>query len=252
MQVYEHIIRNKSLGRKMLAVLLDPQKHIDLIATADNIRRAGIELVFVGGSGYEQGVDDYIVKLRSLLYDSNNYCSIILFPGDVCQFSEKADALLFLSLISGRDVDLIIGKHIKTSRAVYNSGIETIPMGYILIEGGRESAVQRVTNTEPLNDTIKIVDTALAGMLLGYKLIYLEAGSGALQPVAPNIISSVSECIDVPLIVGGGICTIEQMLSAFHAGADIVVIGNYFEKHCEQIFTFAQVVEQLNENKENI
>jgi len=156
---------------------------------------------------------------------------LLLFPGDVGQITNQADALLFLSLISGRNPDYLIGKHVQAISKLKNSNLEIISTGYILIENGKQTAVQRVTNTAPLqNNNIQLIaDTATAGELLGMKLIYLEAGSGALQPVSKKIIEKVKTNISIPLIVGGGIRNLKQLKQAYQAGADLVVIGTAFE-----------------------
>ena len=224
----------------MLIVLLDPEKTSHPETAARQIVEGGVDLVFVGGSGYNQPLGEYLKHLRMLLTkDGKQTCPIVLFPGDISQFSAEADALLFLSLLSGRDAEMLIGRHIRSAVAIRESGIETIPMGYILVDGGRQSSVERVTKTKPLVDKQEIVSTALAGEMLGKQLIYLEAGSGAKNPVGKDIIRSVRQKLTIPLIVGGGICTVDQMNEAFLAGADIVVIGNYFEHHPEEISIFA-------------
>ena len=245
MSVYDEILKAKSEGRKMLAVLLDPEKTADMERVARYILSSDADMVFVGGSGYNVPIDDFVARLRQLLVVSNRPLPIVLFPGDICQFSPKADALLFLSLISGRNADMLIGRHVKAAKAVRESGIETIPMGYILVDGGKQSTVERVTGTTPLLSLDDILSTALAGEMLGHKLIYLEAGSGADMPVKPSVISTVSSSISVPLIVGGGICNVEQLLSVARAGADLLVVGNHFETHPEDIPLFASAMKHL-------
>ena len=162
---------------------------------------------------------------------------VVLFPGDVSQVTDKADALLFLSLISGRNPDYLIGKHIEAVSKLKNTKLEIIPTGYVLIENGKETSVQRVTQTKPLkrNQLQFIVDTAKAGELLGMKIIYLEAGSGATHPITPEIISNVKKELGIPLIVGGGIRTKQQLQAAYNCGADLVVIGTAFEEN-DQFF----------------
>ena len=157
---------------------------------------------------------------------------IVLFPGDVTQISKDADAILFLSLLSGRNPDYLIDKQVQAVPLLEKTQLEVISTGYILIESGKTTAVQRVTNTLPLNrtDVDAITNTAKAGELLGKKLIYLEAGSGATYEVPAEVISSVKNKIDIPLIVGGGIRTKTQIENAFIAGADMVVIGTAFEE----------------------
>ena len=245
MSVYEQILIAKAIGRKLLAVLLDPDKQDRQENVVRLIDGGGVDMVFVGGSGYSRPVDDYVGSLRRQLSAYNCHCPVVLFPGDICQFSPEADALLFLSLISGRNADLLVGRHVRAAKAVRESGIETIPMGYILVDGGRVSATERVTGTIPLQSEEEIVSTALAGEMLGQRLIYLEAGSGAKRPVSVSVISSVSKALRVPLIVGGGIRSTEQLKNAASAGADLLVVGNHFETHPEDIPLFAKALKTL-------
>jgi len=157
---------------------------------------------------------------------------IFIFPGDVNQISFNADALLFLSLLSGNNPEYLIGQQIKAAAKLKNQPLEIISTGYILIDGGNKSAVASVTNTSPLlqNNIKLIVNTALAGQLMGAKLVYLEAGSGAKTPVSIEIITEVKKVLGIPLIVGGGIRTETQKENAYNAGADMVVMGTVFEE----------------------
>lgn len=239
MEVLNDIISKQKRGEKQLAVLLDPEKLSlqSLPRTADAINEGDIRLVLVGGSGYQHNIDEFIVRLRQLVA-----AEVVLFPGNLMQFSKEADALLFLSLMNSNDSDWLVGQHIRIAREIKSSGIEVIPMGYILVDGGRESAVERVTHALPLREENEIVAVAVAAELLGKCLVYLEAGSGALQPVKESVIRSVRESVAVPLIVGGGIHSVEEMNAAFRAGADIVVIGNYFEQHPEEIVRFGKSI----------
>ncbi len=248
MQVYEYIRSEARAGRKLLAVLLDPEKECDLMHVAKLTVSADVKIVLVGGSGYKKPVDEYVVRLRTCFEQAgggkgNPY--IVLFPGDVSQVSRHADALLFLSLLSSRDAELLIGQHVRAAEKVKESGIETIAMGYILVDGGRVSTVERVTGSRALRDTREITATAMAGEMSGKRLIYLEAGSGAEKPVQSDIIKTVRCCTSVPLIVGGGIKTVGQMNEAFSAGADMVVIGNHFEEMPEDIVKFAREANKL-------
>ncbi len=238
MTIYEHIAHNKQAGKKMLAVLLDPapvrgERAMSLEPLAMSTQP---DFIFVGGSGYEEHIDGFVRDLKA-----QTEVPIVLFPGSPEQVTPEADALLFLSLLSGRNPEMLIGSQVRAARKVVESGIETIPMGYILIDGGKTSSVEKASGTRalPAADVETIVDTALAGELLGMKTVYLEAGSGAKNPVAIETIKRVRGAISVPLIVGGGICKVEQMQTAFAAGADIVVIGNHFEQHPEEIPLFA-------------
>jgi phosphoglycerol geranylgeranyltransferase len=181
----------------------------------------------IGGSHVET---DHIDRLI-LAIQENCKLPIILFPGNPSQISILADGILFLSLISGRNPDFLIEHQVKAAPMLKKSNLEIIPTGYILIESGRPTAVEKVSQTEPLdrNDIEKVVATSQAGEMLGKKLIYLEAGSGAEMPVPIEIIHSVSQNIDVPLVVGGGIRSEKGIHEAYAAGADMVVIGTAFE-----------------------
>lgn len=241
MAVLTDILAARREGRKLLTLLLDPEK-----ADLEKLPLSGSYLpdyVFVGGST-GGNCDAPVAALRR-----RTGVPVVLFPGSALQFSPDADALLFLSLLSGRNAETLIGQQVRAARAVRRSGIESIPMGYILIDGGKETAVQRVTHTQPIpqTDLTQIVDTAIAAELLGKQLIYLEAGSGALTPVSARIICAVRENTNIPLVVGGGIRTTEQMTNAFSAGADMVVIGNYFESHPEELTAFCQAARQYSQ-----
>ena len=230
MKVEEYIMHN---GR-LLAVLFDPEKQAS--DESLRLRAEAADLLFVGGSTAGREMTELTVGQLKRLTDK----PVVLFPGNPSQFTPKADALLFLSLLTSRNAEQLIGQQIAAARAVQSSHIETIPMGYILVDGGRTSSVQRVTGSFPLpqTDIEAITDTAIAGCLTGKRLIYLEAGSGAAIPVNEKIIQAVHAAVDVPLIVGGGICTTEQMQHAWQAGANIVVIGNHLEQHPEQAILF--------------
>ncbi|HLV92648.1 MAG TPA: geranylgeranylglyceryl/heptaprenylglyceryl phosphate synthase, partial [Aequorivita sp.] len=153
------------------------------------------------------------------------------FPGDYSHITNLADVLLFLSLLSGRNAEYLVGQQVKSISKLKKSSLEIIPTGYILINGGNNSSVSKVTKTSPISQTNieEIVHTALAGQYMGAKLIYLEAGSGAKFPVSPEIISKVKSELKIPLIVGGGIKTEEQKKLAYDSGADMIVMGTAFE-----------------------
>lgn len=214
--------------RELLAVLVDPDKFQSNKGSAflRNIPTTTTH-IFVGGSTVEMGKTDECVQYLK----AETSLPIILFPGDHSQITPAADALLFLSLISGRNPEYLIEQQVRSVECLRKISLETIPTGYILINGGKESAVERVSRTKPMSQEQPevIVNTALAGEYSGKKLIYLEAGSGATKPVDPGIISAVKKEITVPLIVGGGIRSKEQLDSAYSAGANMVVIGTAFE-----------------------
>ncbi|SFZ89653.1 putative glycerol-1-phosphate prenyltransferase [Flaviramulus basaltis] len=229
--VCENILEAVSNGEKLLAILIDPDKfHVE--NTASFIKKVNASVathIFVGGSIVEENVTEALVveikKHTNLL--------VILFPGDVSQITNKADAILFLSLISGRNPDYLIGKHIDAVSKLRNSNLEVIPTGYLLIESGKVTAVEEVTETKPLprNEIQLIIDSAKAGELLGMQFMYLEAGSGAKEPLTHEIISLVKKELKIPLIVGGGIRSKNELENTYNSGADLVVIGTAFEEN---------------------
>lgn len=235
MSVYSTILSHKQQSAKLLAILIDPDKEKVYLPLLPKLKQA--DLVFVGGSTGEN-VEPCIAMLRE-----HTNAPLIIFPGNASQFSPQADALLFLTLLNARTADMLIEPHVQMAIPIHKSGIEAIPMGYILIDGGRKSSVEIVSNCDPIpqSEVDRIVSTAVAGQLLGKQLIYLEAGSGAKMPISSDIIRIVRTQLQVPLIVGGGICTPNAMLQAFEAGADIVVIGNHFEQHPDEIDNFVQI-----------
>ncbi len=222
---------------KALALLLDPEK-ADL-SRLPITAEARPDYVFVGGS---TGGDttDFVRNLKLKIKNYELQIPVILFPGNAAQFSAEADAVLFLSLLSGNNPEYIVGQQIRSARRILDSHVDCVPTAYILIDGGVETSTMRVTGTQPLppSDLQAIVDTSIAAQLMGKQLIYLEAGSGALHPVPEEVIRAVRAAVSLPLIVGGGIRTPEQMNRAYRAGADIVVIGNHFESHPEQLEEF--------------
>ena len=264
-EINHNILYRPSLGDKKLALLLDPEK-ADLNAlplSPDCLP----DYIFVGGS---TGGDttSFVRALKEKLSLTANECErsysnavlqrsgltgeaghgrppIILFPGSAAQFTPEADAILYLSLLSGDNPEYLVTQQIKSARCIHASSVEVIPTAYILIDGGVETSTMRVTGTKPLNpsDLQTIIDTCIAAELMGKKAIYLEAGSGALHPVSPDIIREVRKNTSLTLIVGGGIRTPEVMNAAYSAGADIVVIGNHFESHPEDLKSFCRNIE---------
>jgi len=234
--ILQHIQKAKEKGEKLLAILLDPDKlSQDTIAEIiDQIHHKKVDFLFVGGSVVKKGITaKFVQNLKTI-----SQIPIVIFPGDFEQITHEADAILFLSLLSGRNPEYLIEQQIKSVPAIKKSNLEVISTGYILIDGGKETAVQRVSNTKPISQEngALIVQTACAGMYAGKQVIYLEAGSGALQPVNPKIIQEVRENITIPIIVGGGIKTKDQLQKAYQNGADLVVIGNGFEEN-KQLLT---------------
>jgi phosphoglycerol geranylgeranyltransferase len=234
--IYNNILKSKLESEKLLAILLDPDK-IDLNNVEiliEKINQSPATHIFIGGSLVENNIiDKLIAKIRHFSpFGSREALPVVLFPGSPSQISNQADAILFLSLISGRSPDYLIEHQVNAVPILKQTNLEVISTGYILIESGTETAVQRVSKTKPLdrNNLELVLATAQAGEMLGHKLIYLEAGSGAKHAVSMEIIKLVSQNIDIPLIVGGGIVDLQGIQKAFDSGADLVVIGTAFEK----------------------
>lgn len=229
MNIYSLICKRRHNRYKQLAVLLDPQKaHEDMLFEfASNARRCKADYVFVGGSLVTQGLMEK--TFRELRRQSQ--APLIIFPGDPSQIDPFADGILLLSLISGRNPELLIGNHVRAAMALKETELEILPTGYMLIESGKLNSVLYMSNTLPIpSDKPDIaVATALAGQQLGLSLIYMDAGSGARYPVPEEMISQVRKNTSSPLIVGGGIRTAEDAHRAWKAGADIVVVGNALE-----------------------
>lgn len=238
MAIIQQIVSAKAQSRKLLVVLIDPDKPAAVEAVCPYLSLP--DMIFIGGSTGDQ-CETCIAQLRQ-----TTERPIMLFPGNIAQFTPTADALLFLSLLNARTPDVLIQPHIHIAQQVLQSGIETIPMGYILIDGDRKSSVEIATKCTPIpqSNIREIVSTAIAGQLLGKQLIYLEAGSGAKTPISAEIIHAVRAQLSVPLIVGGGITTPEAMLHAFEAGADVVVIGNHFEQNPDEIDEFVRIKQE--------
>jgi putative glycerol-1-phosphate prenyltransferase len=228
--LYQGLVEAREKGAKRLAVLLDPDKirlrHLE--QTLDAAIAGGVHYFFIGGSLV---VND---MLDAVLADIRAHCSIplVLFPGNSFQLSYRADAILFLSLISGRNPELLIGQHVIAAPFLKMSPLEIISTGYMLVDGGVMTSVQYMSNTFPIpaNKADIAVCTAMAGELLGLKTIYLDAGSGARNPVPESMIEAVRGAISVPLLVGGGIRTPEKVTANLRAGADLLVVGNAVEQ----------------------
>jgi putative glycerol-1-phosphate prenyltransferase len=226
--IYSGIMDAIKNRKKLLAVLIDPDK-FDLLQSAAFLRKLpnATTHLFVGGSTVSKGATETLVK-ELKMYTAK---PIVLFPGDVSQLTAHAHATLFLTLFSGDNPEYLTGQHIKAVPVLRSLSLEVIPTGYILIDGGKLSAVARVTGTLaiPQQEVQRIVDTAKAAELSGKKLLYLEAGSGALNSISSEIISAVKKELKIPLIVGGGIRTEDQKQAAYNAGANMVVMGTAFE-----------------------
>jgi putative glycerol-1-phosphate prenyltransferase len=229
-------------NKKQFVVLIDPDKYnarqlIDLTGMA---RKSMVSYLFVGGSLLSEDNLDGTLKVIK------NHCDIpvIIFPGDITQINSRADGILLLSLISGRNPDLLIGKHVIAAPYLKKSGLEILPTGYMLIDSGRPTTASYMSNSLPIpNDKNEIaVSTAIAGEMLGLKLIYMDGGSGALNPIPLTMIERVKEKIEIPLIVGGGIRTPEAASDRFKAGADVLVVGNAIENKNSLLEQIAEVV----------
>lgn len=228
---YDKIIKAKAENKKGIAILIDPDDISEerCIQFARTAQEAGISYFFVGGSLLTSDKLDKTVKLLK----EHSSIPVLLFPGSHSHVTPHADALLFLSLISGRNPDFLIGQHVLAAPNIKRSGLETIPTGYILVDSGEQTTVSYMSNTQPIpaNKPEIAACTALAGELLGLKLFYLEGGSGAKNPVSAEMITATKQAIDSPLIVGGGIRSLHAAQQAFDAGADIIVVGTAIEEN---------------------
>jgi putative glycerol-1-phosphate prenyltransferase len=228
--IYQQITDHKRSGKKAFSVLVDPDKvNADQIAELCALANdAAVDYLFVGGSLVVTNHLDEVVQNIKKETD----IPVILFPGSPNQITPFADALLYLSLISGRNPELLIGQHVISAPMVKQSGLEIMSTGYMVIDGGAPTTVSYISNAAPIpHDKKEIaVCTAMAGEMLGMKLIYMDAGSGARRPVSEGMIASVATHISIPLIVGGGITDPEKAYLNCRAGADIIVVGNAIEK----------------------
>ena len=244
MNLYSQFLEAKKTGAKKFVVLIDPDKvRLGKIQKVLELAvEAGVDYFFIGGSLVVNDMLDYVLTSMK----EKCHIPMILFPGNSFQLSYKADGLLFLSLISGRNAELLIGKHVITAPFLKVSPLEIISTGYMLIDGGITTSVQYMSNTAPIpagKDDIALC-TAMAGEMLGLKQIYMDAGSGARNPIPASMISMVSGAIQIHLIVGGGIATPEKAAENAKAGADIIVVGNAIEKDPQLIIDMAKAVHE--------
>ncbi|MBO4567520.1 MAG: geranylgeranylglyceryl/heptaprenylglyceryl phosphate synthase [Bacteroidales bacterium] len=228
--------------RKKLAVLIDPDKPSDaqILSMVEKANAADVDFFFVGGSLLVTDSLDHCIRLIK----EHSKIPVLIFPGNSLQISKYCDGFLLLSLISGRNPEMLIGRHVIAAPYLKLYGNEIIPTGYMLIDSGKATSVTYMSDTTPIphdKDDIAVC-TALAGEMLGLKLIYLEAGSGAAMPVSSSMISKVRQMVGLPLIVGGGIRTPEMAAEAAKAGADVIVIGTAFEKEPELLNKFAEAI----------
>jgi len=243
--LYNKIQERKSAGKKSFAVLIDPDKVN--VATIEQLVSlaldASIDYFFVGGSlVISNNLDECIRQIKV-----SCPIPVVIFPGSHSQISRYADALLYLSLISGRNPELLIGQHVISAPAVKQSGLEIMPTGYMVVDGGAPTTVSYISNASPLpSDKSEIaMCTAMAGEMLGMKLIFMDAGSGAKNPVPTAMIEKVSSHIEAPLIVGGGIRTPEKAYANCRSGADIIVVGNAIEKDASLIREMSDAIHSV-------
>lgn len=245
-----HLLKRKAIldqicSRKgQIAVLVDPEKCADLHELKEFIRKAefaGVDYFFVGGSTVTR--EEFTSTVHFI--KENSQIPLVIFPGSAHQISAEADAILYLSLISGRNPDYLIGHHVTSANELFEMDIEVIPTGYILVDGGTRSSVAYVSQTTPIpsDKGSIIVSTAKAGILQGKKITYLDAGSGAAQHVPAKVIRSLSQ-LSTPIIVGGGIRTREQLESLSNSGANVVVIGNKLEEDIEFLLEIQDFIRQ--------
>jgi len=244
MSIYQQILNRSLEGKKQFAWLIDPDKYTNthLEHVLPIAMKSGVDLVFIGGSLLVDNLVDNCINIVK----SNSDLPVILFPGSPIQLHNGADALLFLSLISGRNADLLIGRHVEAAPFIKKSDLEVIPTGYMLVDCGKPTTASYISNTFPIPyDKPDIAAcTAMAGELLGLKSIYLDGGSGAARPISSRMIEMVKQSVDIPLIVGGGMRTKEQISEVCQAGADVVVIGNAIESDPELLYHFGEAVKE--------
>jgi phosphoglycerol geranylgeranyltransferase len=248
MKILESLKANRQKGRKAIAVLIDPDKVEDHVRLHQLINLASencVDYFFVGGSLVTT------INLSEVVKTIKDAVSIpvVLFPGNAMQIEPGADALLFLSLISGRNPELLIGQHVVAAPIVKNTRLEIIPTGYMLINSGRITSVAYVSNTTPIPDDKYSLAacTAMAGEMLGLQMIYVDAGSGAEKELSARMISSVRKAINIPLTVGGGLNTVQKAVAALEAGADMIVIGNALEKDPDLLTGISEKIYEWNE-----
>ena len=225
--IYQSIIEKLKKG-KLFALQVDPDKHTpdSLTNIARSAERNSVDFILAGGSMVFKPIQPSIQILKE-----NTDIPVIIFPGNILQISDQADGILLLCLISGRNPEYLIGNHVIAAPLLRQSGLEIIPTSYILIENGRSTSVEYISNTRPIpaDKTDLATATAMAGEMLGHRLIYLEAGSGALEPVNTKLIQEVRGNINIPLIVGGGISQASQVDKLYQAGTDMIVVGSAVE-----------------------
>ena len=242
MSIYKNILAKTTQGKKLFAILIDPdkQRNSDLLSTIQKANSANVDYFFVGGSLL---LNDNLGECIKTIKE-NSSIPVLLFPGSELQINKDADGILFLSLISGRNPDLLIGKQVASAPILKETNLEVISTGYMLIESGKATTASYMSNTLPIpRDKNGIASsTAIAGEYLGMKLIYMDGGSGAHNSINSDMIKHVSSSINVPLIIGGGICDKEKAIENCKAGADIIVVGNAIEKNPDLISEISEAI----------
>jgi phosphoglycerol geranylgeranyltransferase len=243
--IYKSLLEAKVRGDKRFAVLIDPDKMRlgNMEKVIDLAIQAKVDYFFVGGSLIVNDMMDYCLDA---IKEASSVIPTVLFPGSPQQINNKADGILFISLISGRNADLLIGQHVLAALTLKRSSLEVIPTGYMLVDGGSPTTASYISGTHPIpynKDEIAYC-TAIAGELLGLKAIYMDAGSGAKTPISENMVSMVSRAIDIPLIVGGGMRTPQKVAENARAGADVIVVGNALEKDPRLVIEMAASVHE--------
>lgn len=244
--VYQTLVEKKKSGKKSFALLIDPDK-VTATSLAELLQlatEAQVDYFFVGGSlVVTDQLDECVLQIKK-----ESSIPVILFPGSPSQLTRHADALLYLSLISGRNPELLIGQHVISAPFVKKSGLEIIPTGYMVIDGGAPTTVSYISNAAPIpSDKSDIaLCTAMAGEMLGHKLIYMDAGSGAKRAISEEMITAVAKNIDVPLVIGGGIRDAEKAYRNCKAGADVIVVGNAIEKEPSLLSEIAAAIHSNN------
>ena len=242
MNIYQHIFKKSAEGKKQFAILVDPDKENEdsLETLCELANQHKVDYLFVGGSLLTQDCLSDCIEVIKL----HTQIPVVLFPGNAMQVNDKADGILFLSLISGRNAEMLIGKQVITAPILKQSSLEVLSTGYILVDSGKPTTASYMSNTTPIpadKDTVSAC-TAMAGEMLGLKLIFMDGGSGAQNPISEEMITTVGKSVDTPLIIGGGISSGEKAAANCKAGADIIVVGNAIEKNENLIIEIANAV----------
>ncbi|HEX8424995.1 geranylgeranylglyceryl/heptaprenylglyceryl phosphate synthase [Hymenobacter sp.] len=247
--LYDALTKRRKLGHKLLAVLLDPD-NLDEASCQQMLELSAqhvVDYFFVGGSLVMSSHQAALIRLLK----THSPVPVLLFPSHSMHIDSQADGILLLSLISGRNPEFLIGQHVVAAPVLRQSNLQILSTGYMLVDTGRQTTASYMSGTTPLpHDKPTIAAcTAMAGEQLGLRLIYLDGGSGALYPISPALIRAVRQAVELPLVVGGGINTVEKAEAALTAGADIIVVGNQIEKAPEFLGKVSKVVQSFNSSR---